>query len=346
MNFQLSLEQRMLRDSAAAALDGAGGRWGFALAEAGMLGILLGEEHGGLGLGAVEASLVAFEAGRVLAAWPVAETLAALPVLAQARPDAVAGVLAGETRLTAAASGRLLSAGGRLRGEIIVPFAEDASFVTAAVEGGRVAVLPMARATPTLATAPLDLAVPNVRLRVDIPEDAQIVADSGFEARLTLLRVAEMAGAARRCFDLAVQYLKDRSQFGRPIGANQALKHMAAENFVRSESIRVALEYASAAHDLSQAKHDDAAASYDAAHSMDVLLAYVPGAARHIAEDAIQIHGGIGATWDFALNAYMRRILRLIAAVGSGEAQRLALAGAPGSACEDAPSGSFSAAAE
>jgi hypothetical protein len=295
-------------------------------------------------LGLVEASLVALEAGRVLAAFPVAETLAALPVLAEVRNDGVPGVLAGEVVLTAAASGRLGIEGGRLRGEISVPYAGKATYVAAPVAGGRAAILP-ASLPAKEASAPLDLAVPNDRLHVDVAAGSATVAEGGFEARLTLLRVAEMAGAARQCFDMTVQYLKDRTQFGRPIGANQALKHLAAENFVRVESIRVALEFAAAAQDLARVRPDDAETLAEGKRSMDVLLAYAPGAARCIAEDAIQMHGGIGATWDFVLNAYLRRILRLGASLGSGEAQRLALADAMLAGC-DISAASFNAAAE
>lgn len=327
MDFQLASEQQMLRDSVAAALARvADGNWAQAFAEAGVLGILVPERDGGLGLGMVEAYLVAQEAGRRNAAFPIAEALAGLPAVAATNADLAQAVLAGRGALAAPTSSSLALSGNRLRGELKLPYLDMTSHVVAPFDAGRAAILPVSN-LPTSGCAPLDLSAPNVRVHVDMPAtDVSIVEDASFAARLTLLRAAEMAGAARFCFDTAVQYLKDRSQFGRPIGANQAMKHMAADNFVRMENIRVALEYACAAHDLATAHPRDDEANADAAHALQVVLAYVPETARLVAEDALQMHGGIGVTWEYALNAPLRRILRLGAALGSSEIHRRVLA--------------------
>jgi alkylation response protein AidB-like acyl-CoA dehydrogenase len=327
MDFQLTQEQQMLRDSVAAALSRVSdGNWGRAFADAGVLGVLVPEQGGGIGLGMVEVCLVAQAAGRRQVAFPIAETLAGLPAIAATDAGLSETVLGGSAALTAPASGALALVGDRLLGEIKVPYLDPASHIVAPLDDRRVAVL-AASGLPARACARLGLFASNADIHIDMAASAAtIVEDRDFVARLALLRAAEMAGAARFCFETAVQYLKDRSQFGRPIGANQAMKHMAADNFVRMENIRVALEYACAAHDLATAQPRDGEAKADAAQALQVLLAYVPEAARLVAEDAMQMHGGIGVTWEYALNAPLRRILRLGAALGASETHRRDLA--------------------
>lgn len=327
MDFQLTQEQQMLRDSVAAALSRVmDGNWGRAFANAGVLGVLVPEQGGGIGLGMAEACLVVQEAGRRKVAFPIAETLAGLPAIAAADAGLSKSVFGGGAALTAPASGALALVGDRLLGEIKVPYLDTASHVVAPLDGQRVAVFAVSD-LPACACARLGLFASNGRIRIDMASSAvTVVEGADFAARLALLRAAEMAGAARFCFEAAVQYIKDRSQFGRPIGANQAMKHMAADNFVRMENIRVALEYACAAHDLATAHPRDEEAKADAAQALQVVLAYVPETARMVAEDAMQMHGGIGVTWEYALNAPLRRILRLGAALGASESHRRDLA--------------------
>lgn len=327
MDFRPSPEQEMLRDSVRRTLERcADDRCGPALAEAGMLGILVPESDGGLGLGMVEARIVAQECGYRNAAFPAAETLSALPLLARVLPDEARVVLAGEGCVTAFVTAALAAAGTRIRGEVKYPSHRDPLRVAAPLGDGRIALLAPdpRRARPEACLDPL---ARNVTLAVDLDrDDAVVVADAGFADRLRLLRLAEMAGAARFCFETAVQYLKDRRQFGRPIGANQSLKHLAAEDFVRQENIRVALEYACAAHDHAALHEGDGEMRGEAEASLGVAMAYCPGAARAIAQNAMQMHGGIGVTWEYALNGPVRRILRLGAALGAPEAHMRALA--------------------
>jgi alkylation response protein AidB-like acyl-CoA dehydrogenase len=326
MDFRLTSEQQMLRDSVAAALARvADGGWGKAFAEAGVLGILVPESDGGLGLGMVEASLVAQEAGFRNAVWPIAETLAALPLLARTCPEEAAVVLAGTKAISATVASTASPRQGRLRREIKFPFWPDLVRVAVPLAEGRVALVKPDAETAT-AEMQVDLSARNMRMAIDSPATGETIVEAPpFAPRLALLRAAEIAGAARFCFETAVQYLKDRSQFGRPIGANQALKHMAADDFVRLANIRVALDYACAAHDRSVAAPDDREAADEARRAVQVVMAYVPEAARGIAENAMQMHGGIGVTWDYALNAPVRRILRVGAALGAPQAHRRAL---------------------
>lgn len=344
MDFQLSPEQTMLRDSVAAALERADAdRWGNTLGELGVLGMFLPEADGGAGLGATEATLVAFEAGYRAGTFPVAETMAAMPALARARPGALAAALSGGRPVTAPASASATWSGKTLRGTAIVPYLAVSTHVAVALDDTCVAIVD-AEAIASSQRAALDLSVPNTRASLD-GAAAHLTEDDAFASRLTLLRAADMAGAACFCFETAVQYLKDRTQFGRPIGANQALKHIAAEDFVRLEGAKVAIEYAAAALDRATAEPTSAECREDAARALAVVCAYVPDAARRIGENAVQLHGGIGATWEYRLNGHLRRILRLGAAIGSPDRHRMVLAD---SLLGDKPTGrrSFEAAAE
>jgi alkylation response protein AidB-like acyl-CoA dehydrogenase len=143
--------------------------------------------------------------------------------------------------------------------------------------------------------------------------------------RLIILRCAEIVGAAAFCFETGVQYLKDRRQFGQPIGANQALKHLAADGYVQLENIRVAVTYAAASMDRALSNPGKAASLEDAREAVCVVLSYVPETARELAELSIQFHGGIGVTWEYTLNRYLRRIIRLGQSLGSSGYHRRAL---------------------
>jgi alkylation response protein AidB-like acyl-CoA dehydrogenase len=128
-----------------------------------------------------------------------------------------------------------------------------------------------------------------------------------------LLRGALILGAAERCLDLAVAHVTDRRQFGRPLAAFQAMRHLLARQKLALEGIRGALTRAAAA---------DAA---PIARRAAFLAAAALG--PQIAEAAIQAHGGMGFTWDIPLHRYLRRI-RSLEAQGGAARLREALAAA------------------
>jgi hypothetical protein len=115
-------------------------------------------------------------------------------------------------------------------------------------------------------------------------------------ARLAL--AAEMAGTARRCFDLALAYAKEREQFDRPIGSFQAIQHKLAEMSLEVERAVAAVQYAAMAHDAS---------APDATRACHVAKAAAGVAARRCLKDAVQVHGGIGYTWEHDLHLFVRR---------------------------------------
>jgi alkylation response protein AidB-like acyl-CoA dehydrogenase len=124
---------------------------------------------------------------------------------------------------------------------------------------------------------------------------------------------AEMLGAARRCLDLSVAYAKVREQFGQPIGSFQAIRHKCAEMLLEVENSHAAVYYAAWALD---------ARSEDQELAASVAKAYVGEAARKVGNESIQVHGGIGFTWEYDLHMYFKRIKALEAQYGDADYHR------------------------
>jgi len=124
---------------------------------------------------------------------------------------------------------------------------------------------------------------------------------------------AEMLGAARKCLELSVEYAKMREQFGQKIGAFQAIKHACAEMLVEVETAHAATYYAAWAQD---------ADAPDAALAASVAKSFVGEAARKVCGQSIQVHGGIGFTWDYDLHLYFKRAKHYEAMYGDAEAHR------------------------
>ena len=124
---------------------------------------------------------------------------------------------------------------------------------------------------------------------------------------------AEMLGAARRCLEMSVEYAKVRQQFGQPIGMFQAVKHMCPDMLPEVENSHAATYYAAWALD---------ADAPDAPLAASVAKSYVSEAARKVCGDAIQVHGGIGFTWDYDLHLYFKRAKGLEPLYGSAEHHR------------------------
>src|SRR5216117_3873493 len=124
---------------------------------------------------------------------------------------------------------------------------------------------------------------------------------------------AEMLGAARRCLDMAVGYVKVREQFGQPIGSFQAIRHKCAEMLLEVENSHAAVYYSAWALD---------ARAEDAELAASVAKAYVGDAARRVCGEAIQVHGGIGFTWEYDLHLYVKRAKALEAMYGDADYHR------------------------
>ncbi len=138
--------------------------------------------------------------------------------------------------------------------------------------------------------------VEGERVRVDAATLAALVD------RATVVLAAELVGTARRLFDMSLQYAKERHQFGVPIGSFQAIQHKLADMSLDVERAWSAVYYAAMALDAGDELSDDTRA-----RAVHVAKAAAGEAAKRAAKDGIQIHGGIGYTWEHDLHLFIRR---------------------------------------
>ncbi|MEU9165004.1 acyl-CoA dehydrogenase family protein [Streptomyces sp. NPDC048424] len=284
MHFQPTEEQRDLRAGVRELLAGRYGRealrtsvdTGVAvdrglwreLGEAGFFALRLPESAGGVGLGLPEAVLVFEEAGRALLPGPLVATHLAAGV--------VPGAAAGTAVVTAfdLGGGPGDGPGDGLRGCLVAHLAEaDAVLGAPGVPAG----------SPVRSVDPL---TPLHRV-ASPPGDV-----SEYRLAGALLTAALQVGSALRTVELAVRYAGEREQFGQPIGAFQAVKHLCAQMLVRAEVARTAVYAAAVTGDPGEV----AAAK---------LLA--DGAAVRAARDCLQVHGGMGFTWEADVHLHLKR---------------------------------------
>jgi alkylation response protein AidB-like acyl-CoA dehydrogenase len=279
------------------------------LAESGLVGLRLPVAVGGGDTSAVELAIVAEALGRHVAPVPfIGPVLAAeLLAAAEAPDDLLTRAASGELRCTVTLD-RSLSALARLDGEVgelvgwdalgaewLVGLAHEQDGARrVAVSHGLGAVLEGADLTRELVAAPS--AVPAA-VGQPLDETARI----RWEALGLVLLCADMVGAMSGSLELAVEYATHREQFKRPIGSFQAIQHLAADQHVSTESSRSATYYAAWAL--------DGLAPDEALAAARVAKAYVAPLAREVAEAVLQIHGGIGHTWEHIAHRFLRRIL-------------------------------------
>ena len=147
-------------------------------------------------------------------------------------------------------------------------------------------------------------------------EDATAAVDHGLRVAAGLL-AAEQVGVASWCLETTVAYLKERKQFGRAVGGFQALKHRLADLYAEVESARAAARYAAAT-----LATDDA----DVPVAVAVAQAYCSDVAVHAAEEAVQLHGGIGMTWEHPAHLALKRAKADQLLLGTPEQHRADLA--------------------
>ncbi|RMD86084.1 MAG: acyl-CoA dehydrogenase [Candidatus Dadabacteria bacterium] len=289
------------------------------LGELGLLGVLVPERFGGLGLDETGFVLLLEEAGRAALPLPLAETAAvAAPLLRDAQeraassPSESAAARIAEQVLPRICAGEAVVAVA-LEGEPFVLAADAADwFVVQAEDGIYVLDRECVQAERQPALDPsrrlfrlewrLDPAA-----RIAAGQDAQDLARYAFD-RAALAAAAELVGAAQRMIDMAVAYACDRQQFGQPIGAFQAVKHMLASAQVRVEFARPVVYRAA----FSVARNDPER-SVHVSHAKAAASEAALGAARA----ALQVHGAIGYTWECDLQIWMKRVWALETAWGT-----------------------------
>jgi len=329
VNFELSEDQLALRDGArdlldgvaditrvravVEAIDGVDDALWKAMTEQGWPGIAIDEALGGLGLGTVEVAVLLEEVGRHAAPAPVASTALALQTL----------VDGGATDWIP----RLLDAGGigcvawsrgndAVRAEEVsgvwqltgrpdpTPYAPSASvavvvamtptgpgvFAVDLDEHGRPGREPAMDRTREVGWLTLD-ATPAIHLGDEAAAMSLLDRGATFAA-------AEMLGGAARALELAVEYAKDRVQFGRPIGSFQAVKHRCADMLVDVEGMRSTTYWAAWCI---------GAADAEASIAASTAKVWCSDASKRVMASALQVHGGIGFTWEHDLHLFLKR---------------------------------------
>jgi alkylation response protein AidB-like acyl-CoA dehydrogenase len=308
-------------------------------ADLGMAGLLVPEELGGAGAGAREAAVVMEEIGRAVAPVPFlssavlatvallqagdTETVkglaagsltAALAVpLSTAPNDTVAGVGVGGDGLT----GRITSVAGAGQADVlVVPVAapDGPELHTVSRDAAGVDVSPVLTLDMTRPLGNIEFSG-AASSRVDTSPAGTAVA-AALETGVALL-ASEQLGVAQWCFDTTLAYVKQRKQFGRAIGSYQAIKHRLADLWQEVNSAAAAARYAA-----DTCARRDADATIGAA----VAQAYCSGVAVHAAEECIQLHGGIGMTWEYPAHLYLKRAKSDQLAFGTAYRHRARLA--------------------
>jgi alkylation response protein AidB-like acyl-CoA dehydrogenase len=308
------------------------------MADLGWMGLILPEEHGGAGLDFVDMIVVLEEMGRVVLPGPFFSTaiLGGVALVdggsAVQRQEFLPRLASGDLRVTLAQlepSGRwdadgiqleAKPAGGGYRLSGTKLFVPDAHTSDLLIVAGR---SPGSKGTEGLSLFLVDARAPGVTTTLlktmdqtrklcevvlkDVAVPAERVLGKPGEGWKRLDRIvdrgkvglcAEMCGGAQKVLEMSVEYAKVREQFGRPIGSFQAIQHKCANMLVEVESSKSAAYYAAwaVANDVAEAPLAAAMAK-----------AYCSDAYRHTAGEGIQIHGGIGFTWEHDMHIYFKR---------------------------------------
>ncbi|MBX7223989.1 MAG: acyl-CoA/acyl-ACP dehydrogenase [Blastocatellia bacterium] len=302
------------------------------MAEQGWLGLTLPEDFGGLGQGLVELAVIAEEMGRVclpggflsaifagalvaeagnsrqkaaylekMASGDLKGTVALLEAEADWNPSAV--------RLAVERNGEDFVVSGK---KLFVPDAQTADVIFCVVRDGEsLALLPVAKdAAGVKVTAMPALDATRKLYQVEfenvaIPQAEALGADGNPERALrraievaTVTLCAEMVGGMQWVLETAVEYAKTRHQFGKPIGSFQAVQHQCADMLLLTESSRSATLFAAWALTVDDPK---------AAAAVSIAKAYCSDAFREVCHRGVQVHGGIGFTWEYDLQLYVKR---------------------------------------
>ncbi len=300
-----------------------------AVADQGWLGIHLSEPTGGLGLGPVDLAVVGEEMGRacfpgpflgtVWAATLIAEANAASPHLQSLTTGESKGAVAllepdaswnpSEVRLRAKQEGKGYQLTGRKSfvsdagvADVIVCVAKagnDLGLFAVPAKAGVVSIKPLSGMDQTRKL--YDVAFESVTVG---PENVLAVGEAARRALdrstqiATILVCADMLGGMQWILEDAVEYAKTRQQFGKPIGSFQAVQHMCADMLLWTESSRSAIYFAAWAIDAEPAS---------AARVVSTAKVYTSDASREVANRGVQVHGGIGFTWEHDLHLYYKR---------------------------------------
>jgi alkylation response protein AidB-like acyl-CoA dehydrogenase len=273
------------------------------LCELGWPGIAVDEEHGGQELGAVELGILAEELGYAVAASPFLSTATAAAVINATGTDEqkakwLPGLASGEQ--TAGIGSAALCADAVGAAVVVLVDGDDATLVD----------------TSSATVEPLTTIDSTRRYGTVSGGDAGPLCD-GAADRVRSAIAAEVVGLSQRALDMTLEYVKDRKQFGTPVGAFQAVSHRCAGMLLDLESARSTSLYAAWAADAAPERLPEAAALAAAAAS---------NGGRDVTASAIQAHGGIGFTWEADVHWLYKRAQLDTALLGGAGRHRAALA--------------------
>lgn len=293
-----------------------------AAADQGLQGLHLSEAVGGQGFGILELAITLAEFGYGAVPGPFVPSAIASALIAAHDPKSalLPGLASGEiiaayalnSGLTATTQGDGLVVSGEIRA---VPAAAQAELLVVPVDNRCVALdTASLQIDPVQSVDPLH---PVAHVRADaVPVAADRILtgldQSHARALITTLLSAACVGVARWATDTAAAYAKIREQFGRPIGQFQAIKHKCANMIAETERATGAVWDAARALD----EHASGDADSDYLFAAAVAATLAPVAAQHCAQDCIQVHGGIGFTWEHDTNVYYRHAIALVAGFG------------------------------
>jgi 3-oxochol-4-en-24-oyl-CoA dehydrogenase len=296
-----------------------------AAADQALQGVHLVESVGGQGFGILELAVVLAEFGLGAVPGPFVPSAIASALIAAHDPDstllgdlasgAVIAAYALESSMSATRQGDVLVVAGQARSVLaaaqatllVLPVSTDVGTVWVVLDADRLDVEQVAS---------VDSLRPVAHVRADAVEvgENRVLSNLSINAAQAIastLLSAEAVGVARWATETASAYAKIREQFGRPIGQFQAIKHKCAEMLARTERATAAVWDAARAIDEGIEK-PESAAEFAAA----VAATLASAAAQSCTQDCIQVHGGIGFTWEHDTNIYYRRALGLVAAFG------------------------------
>ena len=293
------------------------------MGEMGWIGLRLPEEAGGIGLGMAEACALLEELGRALVPEPlIAGALSARLLAGTGDTMLLPSLLAGQSLVLTAwqqAAGSLEAPGDPAAPRILIPMAAAAQALLLPVrEGGMLALYAMEGARPAIlkmqdgghaGTLAPDLASAR-RIGSDVSEVMELALDEA-----ALGTAAYLLGLMERCFEMTLDYLRARQQFGKPLGSFQALQHRAAD--LKIQIVLTRASVGGAAADL------DAGATGDARRALvSRAKARAAEAAMRVTREAVQLHGAIGYTDEYDIGLFLRKAMVMANAFGSSALHR------------------------
>ena len=345
-----SLDKVLARTESAETYDD--GLWQTVAGDLGLAGLLIPERDGGAGASYREVCSAAEALGSSVAPVPflgsAVVATAALLSVASGVPDllrrmadgsvtatlavpfagAPGGPFPASVRVAGPKPGDAQTGIARLRGTVRgVADALPATVLLVPADGVPQALYLVDMSDPGVAKAPV-VSLDMTRQLCDLSFDdapgrliaSGAAASQAVDAALTAgagVLAAEQVGLAQRCLDMTLSYVKERRQFARPVGSFQALKHRLADVWVAVSQARAASRYAAACL---------ASGDPDAKVAVAIAKAYCSDAAVHAAQECVQLHGGIGFTWEHPAHLYLKRAKADSVGFGTPDAHRAALA--------------------